>query len=149
MGKSNVDEEKTTAASYILNFYNEIAQLTHYYAQYENVMLHLASKYGDKEDKITQQEKSIVNELNENLRYYTVVTYIKYSSISAKTGEKINKKITDLHDKVKASFMVKREDIKNYVIELNGVLMGTVVKSLLENASDLMNKLYSENAKPK
>lgn len=149
MAGSNVNEEKTAAASYILNFYSEIAQLTHYYAQYENVMLHIANKYGEDQDKVAQGEKNLINQLCENLRYYTVVTYIKYCSISTKTGVDISKEITKLHDKIKTTFIVKREDVKNYVIELNGVLMGTVIKSLLENASDLMNKLYGDNGKLK
>ena len=39
---------------------------------------------------------------------------------------------------------METKDLENYVVELNGVLMNTVIKNLLESSSDVIAKLYSE-----
>lgn len=142
--KTKIDEEKQTAANYIFNFYNEVQQLTHIYANYENLMLELAEKYGNQEDKISEAEKEIIKNACATIRYYTTVSFIRYSSIIVKTNAKVDPVIEQLHNSIKDKFIVMREDVRNYVIQLNSVLMNTVIKTLLENSSDVIAKLYGD-----
>lgn len=146
MNKEN--EEKAAAANYVINFYNEVQQLTHFYATYENLMLELIEKYGN-EEQIEETEKSVIKQACSTIRYYTTVSFIKYSSIMLKTGENIDKDIEKLYNIIIKTYVVKREDVKNYVVKLNSVLMNTVIKSLLESSSDVIAKLYGENLKEK
>jgi hypothetical protein len=143
------DEEKAAAANYIINFYNEVQVLTHHYATYENLMLELSEKYGSQEDKVSEEEKNIIKQSCSTIRYYTTVAFIKYSSIMLKTENKVDKDIETLHDTIKKDYVTKRQDILKYVIKLNGVLMNTVIKSLLENSSDVIAKLYGEDTPKK
>ena len=139
----DINEQKTTAANYILNFYNEVAQLTHHYANYENLMLELAEKYGDHQDKIEDGEKEIIRQTCHTLRYFVTATYIKYQSILSKVGDP-NPDITTLYNRLKLQFIVKREDVRNYTILLNSVLVNTVIKDLLQTSSEIINKIYGE-----
>jgi hypothetical protein len=141
-------EEKAAAANYIINFYNEVQQLTHYYVEYENLMLEIAEKYEGAEDKISPEEKEVIKQAWKLIRYYTNMSFIKYSSIMIKTNNKVDKDIEKLQKDLLGKYEVVRKDIKDYVLKLNAVLMNTIIKSLLETSSDVMNKIYGED-KPK
>lgn len=142
---NEVNEEKAAAANYVINFYNEVQQLTHFYANYENLMLELSEKYGSQEDKIEQSENELIKQACATIRYYSQLAYIKYSSIILKTGEKLDKDIEKLNQTITTSYVVKRADVKDYVVKLNSVLMNTVIKNLLETSSDVIAKIYGED----
>ena len=138
------NEETITASSYILNFYNEVGILTSMYANYQNALLEMSEKK-KAGGNLEEQDKQVFKDLNVQIRYYVNMSYIKYSSIILKTGGQIDKAITDLRVKICSSIGVGSEDVEEYVIAMNGVLMQTVIKSLLQNSSDIINKLYAEN----
>ena len=138
------NEETITASSYILNFYNEVGILTSMYANYQNALLEMSEKK-KAGGNLEEQDKQVFKDLNVQIRYYVNMSYIKYSSIILKTGGQIDKAITDLRVKICCSIGVGNKDVEKYVIAMNGVLMQTVIKSLLQNSSDIINKLYSEN----
>lgn len=139
---TQLNEEKAAAANYVLQFYADVQNVTHNYANYENLMLELSEKYNGKDDKITQSENDQIKIYCQTIRYFVTVSFIKYSSIILKTGGKIDPKIEKLYNTIKISFVVKREDVKNYVLELNGVLMQTVIKTLLQSSDEIVEKLY-------
>lgn len=141
--KKQVSEERTAAASYILTFYQEIIALTHNYANYENLMLELEQKYGSEDEKMSPEEQDIIKQFSSILRYYIRVTYVRYVSIMAGVGQKTDKKITDLFDKIKDQYIVIRADAQDYVTALNGVLVNKIIKNLLESSQELVQQLYS------
>jgi predicted nucleic acid-binding Zn-ribbon protein len=142
MAEKQLNEEKTAAASYVLTFYTEVQQLTNTYANYENLLLQLQEKYGKDLSKTDEIEKEQIKTACQMLRYYVNLTYIKYASIAAKTKEKSDIDIKKLYEQLKSNYIVDLQEIHKYVIKLNGVLMNTVIKTLLESSADIVNKIY-------
>ena len=98
-------------------------------------MLEIAEKYGADEEKISQNEKEIIKQLCATIRYLTTVSFIKYSSIMLKTNNKVDKDIEKQHNKIIESYVVKRVEIKDYVVKLNSVLISFFLASMSEARS--------------
>lgn len=150
MKGAQLSEEKTAAASYILNFYSEVVQLTHNYANFENVLLELKSKYMNNTEAITLEEKELVKQQSNILRYYTTKTYISYISIVGGLKEvKLNPKISEGYTKIKDQQVIRTEDIKDYVINLNEFIVNAVIKNLLESSQELLTNIYDKEDQTK
>lgn len=134
-----VNQEQYAAASYILTFYQDIMYLTHNYSIYVNKLIELEQK--QKEDSIKGEDRDQIIKLMQEIRYYCHQTYIKYESIKKSIGFKDDKKIKKLYEILKSSLSVERNDIEDYVLQLNKLLVKDIIKDLLDTSQTLVSQI--------
>lgn len=137
-----VDEKKTAAASYILKFYNDVVSLNDYYAQYLNLALELSDRYGDTFDKASQEEKEIIARALQNVRFICHKIYVQYQSISKSLDLAKDKYIMGDYKEIKNRFVIDRELLERFTININTVLVESVIKNLLETSQDIVSGVF-------
>lgn len=150
MSNKEISEEKTAASSYIITFYQHVQALNDSYSNFENVLLEIKSKYkGISFDEIPleNQEKTILLSNCQNTRYYVHRTYISYKTIlkglkKDKLKEKEFIELEKLWKKLKEQFILNRDDILNYVININDSLQEDIMKELLVKSTDIVKRMY-------
>lgn len=138
------NEERTVGASYIVNFFQEVNLLTHNYVQYRNLHLELKSKYQGQMESLNDDEKNIMTESLQRLRYYAEKCYIEYKVILSSTKQTPNPKLDESVRKFRSSFVIDLDSMEGYVSEMNRLLVHRVMKSLLENSQDIIGDLYQD-----
>lgn len=146
---SNVQqqEEKATAASYIINFFTDSEQLRHTLSQYINVITELKATYKDF-DKLDEQHKHILKESNQFFRYYANMVYVQYKSIIMAIPklkeEKQEKRIDELYKNIRDNFIIKIEDAEEYTQHINMILIKNIMRDLLESSTEIINNLTQD-----
>lgn len=148
MSSKNKNEQAIAGANYIINFYQEVETLISVYSQYDNLVLELETKSQDREEneQIEEQEAEAIKQASQTTRYYIKTTYIKFSGIArnVKIEDKEYNELTKLYNKINKTLIVNRDDIKEYTIELNRLLLKNVIKTLLEDSSQILQSIYSQ-----
>lgn len=137
-------QEEIVAGSYILTFYQEVQNLSHYYAQYLDIMLRLKMTITT-EEKLAKLDETTTQELRNaliNLRYSAHKTQIQYLSIIDSIKATTNKKLQDIYTKIKQTYIIPIEDIETYTLELNKELTRAVIKDLLETSQQYIQNIY-------
>lgn len=143
-----ISEEKTAAASYILNFYQTVQNLNHNYSTYLNhlILLENASKGEDKEAKAaTVGNRSQLLELVQSIRYYCTQAYINYCTIMEGISKETDDKIEKNYNALLNQLVPDRNMVKNFVVSMNTSLMKDIVKRLLESSQDVLNNLMGHD----
>lgn len=144
--KKGIDEERIAAASYILNFYQDVVNLTHNYCNYENVLIELQQEHGSTEEvKLSVEQKELIKQYCQILRYYARSSNIRYKAIirSIKSKKiKERKELKELLKKINSNYVIRVEDIKAYVEVMNEIIVDNIIKNLLESSSSIVNDLY-------
>jgi len=143
-----VNEQKTAAASFIINFYTLSVNLKDQYAKYENLLIELEAKYKNVDmSKLEEPDKNNLLTNMQNLRYFIIMSYVDYKTLfdyftiqDQKLKEDPN--ITLSIDKLRSQVIIKRQDALDYVIGINRFLLSSVIKKLLESSQDIINGLY-------
>jgi len=149
MGKSkaSINEEKTTAASYVINFYQEVQELVHNFSVYENVMLELENKYKVSDfsiDKIDDNDKNVLIDVLQKVRYSVHKAVLHFDCINENIGYEKNKNVSELYQKIKNEFVINRDDLYNIVKELNKFMIKDIMKHLLEDSQATLDNIYKE-----
>lgn len=143
--QKEINEEKSAAASYIMQFYNEVIILTNTYANYQNMLLEFKTKVTNgAKGGITEQERKGVSDLCHAVRYYCTKTYIGYTTINMGLKQKDKSEISDTYAEIKEQFVIKLDSLEKYVKALNAFLLTEIVKNLLQNSEQLVDSLYNE-----
>lgn len=144
--KTAISEERTTAASYILTFYQDVIYLTHNYSLYLNELTKLGMKYNTSDvlSKMEEVEKQIIIQLAQNVRYYIHKCYIQYNAVLKAAKFKEDRSIEEIYKKLRDVLIINRHDLEKYVIAINQVLVNNVMKSLLESSQDIVENIYKE-----
>ncbi len=138
-----ISEEKTTAASYILTFYQEVLYLTHNYSMYFNTLTEFKQKYGSADlTKMGEIEKDNLKNISQQVRYYIHKCYIQYICIAKAAKFKENKEIEEIYTVIKDVLIIDRDKLEKFVIAINRVLIDNVMKGLLETSQDLVEKVF-------
>ena len=146
-----ISQEKIAAANYILTFFRDVALLTHSHANYENVILELESKYDIKEiqeTKISDPEKVSLLTQAQEVRYYTHKTYIEYKTIVKSLKKSFPKKLEELYQKLRKQFILVRDDVLKYTMDLNFALEEQIMQDLLRSSNEFVTKAYGDAEKP-
>jgi hypothetical protein len=148
-----MDEKKIAGASYLLNFFKDVQQLTHHNIQYLNVLLELESRYGKNSDasKFDDQHKQILIQWTQNLRYYAYKCYISYKSIkdNLKLDEKLVQKVEEMYKDIKTQFDLNRDKLEEYVIFFNEIIVKEAdLKRLLESSEEYINSIFTAETEP-
>lgn len=137
----SVDEKKTVAASYILSFYSEVQNLTHNHSQYVNLLLELENKTNSDAAKQTDADKQIIINACQMLRYSATKCYIQYKSIAPQLKTKAID-LDKLYLKIRNNFIFNRNDIEEYTIMLNNVLVEGIIQELLATSQKLVGDIF-------
>lgn len=138
--KKPISEEKTAGASYILQFYASVQNLTHWYSLYFNFLLESGAKYSAN-SQYTEQDQEAFKGYITNMRYYLTQCNIGYMALK-KTVFKENLELEQLYKDVNKTFIINIDDIGRVVIAYNQLLVSEVMRSLLENSQDIINNIY-------
>lgn len=140
-------EKEIAGASYIIAFYKEVQNLTHYYGSYLNLMLEIEHKYGNPPKGIEPEVNNALSVTIQTVRLSVHKSYIQYQSIKNTLEEK--KKKDDLEKayfKLKNEFVLNRDALEKYVVSLNALLVRDVIQNLLASSQDLVRDIYSGGA---
>lgn len=137
------DEKLVAGAGYILTFFNDIEQLTSYFASYLNTFLELKSKYQDLEalDKLDESDRANLVGLIQGMRSWIVRTYVKAKALEEHVSEFNVEELEKSYKEATENFVLKPESVEKYVIEINKAFAKGIMKDLLVQAHDLYAKL--------
>ena len=143
--RRSIDEEKTAAASYIIQFYQEVAQLKHTYAQYLNLLIELESATNTEKPSMNQVQKNTINTGVQTVRYYIIQTNITCQNILTHLKkEKESEKLDKLYQAAISQYMIKRKDLQLYVQYISQLLMEQAMRGLLQSSKDIIKDLYDD-----
>ena len=147
-------DKKAVESSYIIAFYQSVGTLNSLYAQYYNLLLELEFKYtskitNDKALSFNEADTKVFNQTLQTLRMTVMQTYIQYKSILSTTETSQNSESTesskDLDNKyetISTKYIIDRDTIKSYVLELNKFLVKDIMQDLFDKSQDLLNTIY-------
>jgi hypothetical protein len=145
-------EEKIASANILLELVNQVKLYNHHYANYLNTLVYIKNKYGDNSEelqKLEEEDKNILIQNAQYLRYHAAHSYNYYKSVITGAGGKITSDpdIEALMKEIKETFIIKLNVAEELAVKFLFFISKDIVKNLLETSSDLINKLYQENAK--
>lgn len=150
------DEKKSTGSHLILSFYNEVEMLIANEAQYNNVILEFITKYnlesGNAEDirrnleAINENEKTVLINQLQNVRYYVLKVYKKYIAISLKLDLGKDKEIKACYDKIMSSYIIVRSDLDQFTTLLSEVIVSDVIGTLLTNSQEFLKDVLQDGS---
>jgi hypothetical protein len=148
-------EEDIAGSSYILSFMNDIENLTNSYAGYLNVLVRIKDRYGldnkdkekkkesDSEHKLEGEDENALLSVAETLRVWIARCYVKASTLQDKIPE-MKKGIGDiksLYEKAISSSVIEKEVAESFVLQINKMFVGGVLKSLLLKSQDIYREV--------
>jgi len=138
-----MNEKETAGASYIITFYREVQVLTHVFGNYINLMLEVEIKYPDA-NKIEPEVRNVITQQVQEVRLSVMKSYIMYKSIvlGANLQDPSFNNIELRYAGIKGSFIINRDELEKYVIEMNAALVNDVIQSLLVTGQDLYKNVY-------
>lgn len=144
--EKTVNEEKKAAASYVINFYNEVTLLNHEYANYENIILYIKGQTNSdikNFSTLEDHQKNQLMEIVQTVRYYINKTYLIYNVLIKTANQEIDKEIQKLRQYCRDNYIIDLEAVEDYVLKINLFLTSAVMKNLLENSEDYINKVFA------
>lgn len=141
-----INEDKRAAASYILTFYQEVANLTHHYAQYKILLVELAMKDTESGmEALDEREKGILIQALQSFRYFAHKATVQYRCIMESLGKPIDEKVLALYNGLDQMFIIKKQMADDYVAAMNTVLLQSVIKNLMETSQDIVDTVYQND----
>lgn len=141
---ANVDN-KTSAAGYILTFFQDVENLTTYVPVYTALICKLDTKYGKTNEsfnKLDETEKANLVYITDNLKNLIYRTYIKINSLKGHIKE-FSAGYTDI-EKFKELTLSpefpERKDVDEYVKKVNELFVNGVVSELLAQSQEIYAK---------
>lgn len=144
--KTKISEERTTAASFIIGFYEIVVLLKQNYANYLNVMEELQNRYGENIDKLEPEDRENLKQIIANTKFYIRQTYIDYTTIHNSTKDKKKENtIEKLYEEIKEDgYVINREKLEKFVLEANMKLAEDIIKDLLKSSADVLSDMYQD-----
>lgn len=138
---SQIDEEKTTAANYIITFYQNIQTLNQAHAEFIDLLLELETTQTE-QGELTEQHLEATKNANRIIRIHAIKTYTQLQAIQTQLQQKPTQQLETAYQKLITNYTIPREHLQTYVTELNSYLLSKITKHLLETSQDLVNKIY-------
>jgi hypothetical protein len=142
-------EQKTAAASTLLEFYNQVMTLLSHKAAYKSILAELQSKYGD-DSKLMQSmddmEKQQLAKHLSQLRYTIDIARTMYYAIAKNLKQldekKFIKEVQPLLDNIDKNYICARADVEAFAQEMYGFLLNDVVQNLIKEATSEIQDVY-------
>lgn len=133
-------ENKKIGQSFIFSFYNECMALLVVYSNYINVLAEIDNLTDP--NKLEDNSKAIVLQSLQQVRQSVSVTYIMLQSIKENIKASETDKIKELYDRIKKDFVIKSEDLEDYVIRINKIIASEIMQNILINNKDIVESIY-------
>lgn len=141
------DEKKTVGISYIYSFYMNVQALTDTYSQYINLLQEFLNKYGQNSEKAAPQDNNVINEWTQAVRLHAHKCFIQYQTIVPNLKITQDPKLEIYYKEILKTFMIGREDIKNFVLAMNKVLVNDIIQELLTSNQEFIKDIYKNEGK--
>lgn len=143
-----MSEERTTAASYVLTFFQEIGNLTSQFAAYQNLMLELKETYNTEDGMSNMEDKDrdLLKAATQNVRFFALKCYTMYDAIISGAKKTPDKKIIESYKNIKKQFIINTEELEEYVMLINKVLANDIMQGLLETSQSVMDDIYKDKS---
>lgn len=138
-------ETKNASSHYIINFYNNIQQLNHTYSQYINLIIEMEFKHGKNMQDMADNEREIVGKTVQTLRHFCNIIYIEFKSIQKNLSMPSDSDIEELYLKIRDEYVIKREVMDKFVINMNSILTKDILQDLLKTSQDYFEEIYSDD----
>lgn len=137
-------EDQLTGAHYIIQFYNQVMQINHQYALYLNLMTELEYKYGKDEGlkRMNDGEKETLASIVQMIRYHSHQIYLQYYAIKDLLKEAGRINLQEKYLKIKNDFIIDRNNLEEFTIVINKIVVNEVMRGLLQNSQDIINSIY-------
>lgn len=144
--------DKSAEVSYIVTFYTEVQLLMHNYAEYKNLVKEITVKYGFKgdedlsESKVNPQERQVIINAISACNSSIEKTYIQYCTLVEvmKSKVKRDEKVDKLYAELEKVYMLKVNDLRDYVIRLNLFVGNNIIQDILRTMVDRTEELYGQ-----
>ena len=149
-----MQDNKVSAASYILTFFRDVEELTNHLAQYSNIMLEMSGKFGKREPediikKMTAEDRTRLLTVVNETRFWVIRVYVKISALETKIiksdDKNLMKQITTNYENVINNTVPEFKIIQDFVIELNKLFVSGVADELLNRARDFYDANQGAN----
>lgn len=141
-----LNDEKLTAANYVIGFYNTIQELIHIYSVYKTFLLKIEARHLDPHENILEimdeQEDQQLHAVLEQVRYYIQTSHIQYKALKKKK-EAYNKEkdeVTKIYNTLN-TYVIKSQQLEEYLDALNDFLTDKVMTNLLQTSQDVLRDL--------
>lgn len=141
------NEEKKTATSYIIEFYELVGRLNHETALYFNTMSRLEHHHPIKDGKaleFSDEDNNTVDQIVNNIRYLVYQITIKYHVFVRETKGEPDKTIIEASEKIKLDYIIKRDILNEFTLKINFFLSDKVMSDLLRNTEMLLNEISNQ-----
>ena len=144
-----MQDNKVSAASYILTFFRDVEELNNHLAHYSNIMLEMSGKFGKREPeeivkKMSNEDRTRLLTVVNETRFWVIRVYVKISALESKLiksgDEELFKKITNNYEIVINNTVPNFIVIQDFVIELNKLFVSGVADELLNKARDFYDQ---------
>ncbi len=138
-----VKEEKLAAAMLIINFANDIENLTNTYASYLNVLIRIKEKYGVELKGIDTEDQQALIQTSELLRSYIVRCWADSEKLQTKIPT-IKSKMTEirkLYKETKTASMIEIETAEKFITLLGTAFTEGVLEDLLVHSRDIYKEV--------
>lgn len=137
------DERQVVAASLIVQFYQDVSQLSHHFCIYRNYLVELGVKGKENQD-MNDNESQALQVTVQNYRYFANKTYIQFLTLS-KEGVIDNKEQVKqhyAHINNPKNFIIEVQQAENYLTEIMALFLKGIVKDLLNTSQQIFNEIY-------
>jgi hypothetical protein len=145
-------DKKVIGVSYLYTFYDDIQKLIINFAQYQNLMLELEYRYPNNTESLTKAdevEKATITQWLQEVRLYITSCHIRYKTLTPILKLPKSELLENSYKIITSKFVINRDDLEVYVIEMNKVLISGVIQELLENNQNLIGAIYAERTETK
>lgn len=147
-GKSG--EQARTSSSYIMTFYYNVQDLTHYKSTYKNIILELKNLYPDMESnienskKMNDEEHTFLIQHAQTLRYYCDVVYTSYQAVCLDLQLPSNEEVKDAFNKIMNSYIPSAELIDTFTIQMHHFLLQEIIQGMLRGGQQLIETTFKQ-----
>lgn len=138
-----VKEEQLAAAMMIINFANDIENLTNAYASYLNVLIKVKSKYGPELKAIDTEDQQALIQTADLMRTYIVRCWSDSEKLHTKIAP-LKTKINDirkLYKECKSQSIIEIETAEKFITVLGTAFTEGVLEDLLVHARDVYKEV--------
>lgn len=140
-----MDEKQATAASYIINFFQEANDLTHNYGIYLNIMLELKELYENIDyERLKEHHKDILVQHVQKLRLNAHKCQVQMQVISKQFKINIDDKAEEKYKIMKETFIIPIKAVEEYVLMINTFLSQNIMKDLISYSNNMISKVYDD-----
>lgn len=136
-------EQQVAGAGYVLSFFNDIEQLSNYYAQYINTVLSFERKYPNNKalEGMSEEDRQALIATVQGLRTWIIRCFVKAQALKEKVENFTSDEFEEIYRKVTSNFIPEREDVESFVIEINKAFVNGMLVDLLNRARDVYARL--------